>query len=80
MERIRGAFPEDARSVDSRIQSDGFVVEDAPHIWVEHFSQLTTDALKGGDMSTFEAHLTLLSSLLSTADAPTTRCNRYCLR
>jgi hypothetical protein len=72
--RIRDVFPTEAALVDRRLQGDGFVVDEAPYIWVEHFSQRTTDALKGGDLATFQAHLKLLSTVLASADEPTTRC------
>lgn len=74
VERIRRAFPGDAELVDARLHGDGFAVEDAPHIWVEHFSQRTTDALNRGDIATFKAHLGPISSILTSADQPTTRC------
>lgn len=32
--RIRDAFSAEAALVDRRLQGDGFVVEEAPHIWI----------------------------------------------
>jgi hypothetical protein len=74
VECIRRAFPDDARAVDARLHRDGFAIGDAPYMWVERFSQRTTDALKRDDFSTFTAHLALLSHLLVAADHATARC------
>jgi len=74
VEAIRSAFPEDASAVDARMTREGFETAEAPHIWVEYFSQKTTDALKGDASGTAEAHLRLLSQLLDTGDEATKRC------
>jgi hypothetical protein len=43
-------------------------------VWVERFSQQTTDAIKGRDFIKAEAHLKLLSRLLASGDEATIRC------
>jgi hypothetical protein len=74
VEGIRTAFPADAETIDTLMTSEGFDPKDAPHIWIEHFSQRTTDALKGGCTAEAESHLSLLSRLLDTADDDTEKC------
>ena len=69
---LRIAFPEQAAQIDQAVDHDGY--EDAPHTWVERFSQFTTDAIKRGDSSTAMAHLKLVSRLLAAGDEATTRC------
>lgn len=58
--------------VDAILLRDGY--EGADFIWVERFSQLTTDAIKGRDFIKAEAHFKLLSRLLAGGDEATTRC------
>lgn len=74
VERIRSAFPEDAVYIDEKLASGGFSVGDVPYLWVEHFSQQTTDALKRGDTRKVKMHFELLSRLLVAADEATVRC------
>lgn len=71
---VRAVFPGEASAIDARLVQDGFEPGEAPHIWLEHFSQHTTDALKSGNTSLAEAQLKLMSRLLAGADEPTTRC------
>jgi hypothetical protein len=72
VEALRAAFPEQAAQIDGALDRDGY--EDAPHTWVERFSQFTTDAIKRGESSTAIAHLSLVSRLLAAGDEPTRRC------
>jgi len=72
VEAIRAAFPEQASQIDEALAQDGY--EDAPHTWVERFSQFTTDAIRRGEYSTATAQLNLVSRLLATGDEPTLRC------
>ncbi len=69
---IRDSFPAEAEQIDAALDREGY--EDAPHIWVERFSQFTTDAIKRRDSSTAAAHLSLLARLLAEGDEPTLRC------
>jgi hypothetical protein len=71
-ESIRRAFPKEATIVDVIVQRDGF--ENAHYIWVEQFSQLTTDAIRTGDYEKSKAHLILLSGVLSRGDDAIKRC------
>ena len=71
---VRAAFLQEAASVDDAVVKDGFVVEDAPFIWLERFSQLTTNAIKSGDFGKAKAHLTLISCLVEAGDPHTERC------
>jgi hypothetical protein len=72
VESIRRAFPKEATIVDAIVQRDGF--ENAHYIWVEQFSQLTTDAIRTGDYEKSKAHLILLSGVLGRGDDATKRC------
>jgi hypothetical protein len=74
VEKLITAFPDDAAWIDERMQSQGFEPREAPYIWIEHFSQRTTDALKVGNTTQAVSHLNLISRLLFTADVPTERC------
>jgi hypothetical protein len=74
VERVRTAFPAEAQAVDAVLLQDGFVPLEAPNIWVERFSQRTTDALKGGDTARAGEHLKFISHMLDGADEPTIRC------
>lgn len=47
----------------------GFDIEEAPYIWLERFSQFTTDAIKQGELNRAAEHLKLLSGLLEKAGA-----------
>jgi len=71
---VRSAFPDDARLIDTSLRDDHFEVEESPHIWLERFSQFTTNAIKRGQYATASEHLNLLSALLTAADEPTIRC------
>ena len=71
---VRTAFPLEASSIDTALRHDGFELADAPHIWLERFSQLTTDALKQGEFARAAEHLRLISGLLDAGDEPTARC------
>jgi hypothetical protein len=71
---VRAAFPDEARSVDKILLDDCFEVEESPHIWLEHFSQLTTDAIKAGQFDHASAHLNLISHLLEGADELAVQC------
>src|SRR4051812_35912021 len=79
--RIRAALPNDAAGVDECMRShhssfdDWDPVVEMPNIWVEAFSQCTTDAIKNGEMARAESHLKLISRLLHEAeDEDTVRC------
>jgi hypothetical protein len=72
VESIRRAFPKEAAQVDAIVQRDGF--ENAHCIWVEHFSQLTTNAIRARDYEKSKARLILLSGVLSRGDSATKRC------
>lgn len=72
VEALRAAFPEQATQIDEALDRDGY--EDAPHTWVERFSQFTTDAIGRGDSSTAASHLKLVSRLLAAGDESTLRC------
>jgi hypothetical protein len=69
---VRAAFPDEAESVDAVLEQQGH--EDAPHIWFERFSQLTTDAIKRRDFSKATKHVALLSRLVASGDEQTARC------
>lgn len=71
---IRASFPDDASSIDERMTREGFDPNDAPYIWIEHFSQCTTDALIERNAARAEAHLKLLSRLLDAGDERTAKC------
>ena len=71
---VRGAFPEDAARIDAILRDNCFDVEESPHIWLEHFSQFTTNAIKVSQFDVAKAHLGLISSLLEGADEPSIRC------
>ena len=66
-------FPEDARSIDAAMRSDDWDPDDAPYIWIEKFSQRTTDAVKGERDQKAERHLAFMSRMLDTADEETRR-------
>ena len=74
VEKIIAAFPDDAAWVNARMQSQGFEPKEAPYIWVEQFSQRTTDALKARDNAKAELHLKLMSNLFLTADVASAKC------
>lgn len=73
VEAIRAALPEEASDVDAVLQRDGYE-EDAHHTWIERFSQLTTDAIKGRDFFKATEHLQLVARLLDRGDEETIRC------
>jgi hypothetical protein len=72
VENVRAAFAVEAASVDAILEQQG--CEHAPHIWLERFSQFTTDAIKRGDLSTATKHLALLSRLVASGDEQISRC------
>jgi len=72
VDAIRAAFPEEVAHIDPALSRDGYV--EAHHIWVERFSQCTTDAIRRGDQSKAASHLKLLSALLNRGDEATRRC------
>jgi hypothetical protein len=72
VDALRASFPKEAVLVDQALLSSGY--EDAPHTWVERFSQCTTDAIGRGEFSTAEQHLKLVSTLLAHGDENTHRC------
>lgn len=74
VERLRAAFPEDAARADKRAFDHGFEPGEAPYSWVEHFSQLTTDAIKGQDFATAERHMREVSAILAAGDEEVIRC------
>ena len=74
VETVRSTFPCEAKPIDTRLRADYFDTEESPHVWLELFSQLTTDAIKVGEFSKASSHLKLLSALLTSADEPTRRC------
>ena len=71
---VRSAFPREARLIEAGLRDGCYDVEESPHIWLERFSQLTTNAIKEGQQSKASEHFKLLSALLADADEPTTRC------
>lgn len=71
---VRAAFPLDAAVIDRLMKQDYFDVDESPHIWLEHFSQHTTDAIVAADYAVAEAHLKFMSGLLEGADEETIRC------
>jgi len=71
VEAIRAAFPEDAEVTDAAL---GVEYEDAHYTWVERFSQLTTDAIRRGELTRAAAHLKHVSALLARGDDATLRC------
>jgi hypothetical protein len=74
VESVRAAFPEDASSIDAMFQRVEWEVGEAPTIWLEHFSQLTTDAIRQSDLKRADCHLRFMSELLERADQAATRC------
>lgn len=72
VEAVRAAFAEEAASVDAILEQQGY--GDAPHIWLERFSQFTTNAIKRGDFTKATKHLVLLSRLVASGDEQTRRC------
>lgn len=74
VERLRAAFPNDAACVDRRVADQGLGRHESPYSWVEHFSQLTTDAIKGKDLTTAERHLQEVSAILASGDEEVVRC------
>ena len=72
VESIRAAWPEEAALIDADLLACGF--ENAPHIWIERFSQFTTNAIGRGEFSTASRQLDLLSQLLAAGDEETARC------
>ena len=74
VELLRAAFPEDAVQADKRVGDQGFEPNEAPYLWVEHFSQLTTDAMKGRDFEKAAGHMREVSALLPNADEEVVKC------
>ena len=74
VERLRAVFPDDAARADKRVSDQGFEPGEAPFIWVEYFSQLTTDAIKGKDFTTAGRHMREVSAILAGGDAEIARC------
>ena|SRR5690348_16982872 len=74
VEEVRSAFPCEAQSIDTGLLADYFDIDKSPHVWLERFSQLTTNAIKVGEFSKASTHLKLLSALLTSVDEPTKRC------
>lgn len=74
MRQIREAFPDDASWADVKMQVQGFDMEEAPHVWIEQFSQRTTELLKSADWFKAGRHFDVMSKILETADSATTRC------
>ena len=72
VESIRAAWPEEAALIDEDLSACGF--ENAPHIWIERFSQFTTNAIGRGEFSTATRQLHLLSRLLAAGDGETAKC------
>jgi hypothetical protein len=73
VEAVRAAFPEEAAMADAILLRDGYD-EDAHFIWLEHFSQFTTDAINRLDFTRATDHLNLLSGIVAGGDEPTVRC------
>ena len=73
VELVRSAFPEDAALADGLLLRDGFD-ENAHFIWLEHFSQLTTDAIKRLEFTKVNQHLNLFSHIVAGGDEPTVQC------
>jgi hypothetical protein len=62
VEKLRAAFPEQASQVDAAMARDHY--GEAPHIWIERFSQLTTNAIRRGDTGIAAKHLDRVAALL----------------
>ena len=73
-ERLRAAFPEDAARADERVGDQGFELNEAPYLWVEHFSQFTTDAINGREFARAASHMREVSALLAGADEDVVKC------
>jgi hypothetical protein len=74
IERLRAAFPDDAARADKRVGDQGFGPSEAPYSWVEHFSQLTTDAINGQDFAKAASHMCEVSAILAAGDEEIARC------
>jgi hypothetical protein len=72
VEAIRAAWPEEAALIDADMSRCGY--ENAPHAWIERFSQFTTNAIGRGEFSTATRQLLLLSQLLAAGDEETAKC------
>ncbi len=72
VESIRRDCPEEAALIEADLQVCFY--EDAPHIWLERFSQFTTNAIGRGEFSTASRQLNLLSQLLAAGDEATAQC------
>ena len=72
VESIRADWPEEAALIDADLFDCGY--ENAPHIWIERFSQFTTNAIGRGEFSTASRQLDLLSRLLAAGGEETTKC------
>ena len=72
VESVRATFPVEGARVDAILLQEGY--DYAPNIWLERFSQFTTDAIKQGNVALAAEHFTLFSALVAGADEATTRC------
>jgi hypothetical protein len=72
VEAIRKAWPEEAALIDADLHVCGY--ENAPHAWIERFSQFTTDAIGRGEFATASRQLELLSQLAAAGGETTTQC------
>ncbi len=72
IQAIRNLFPKEAERIDEFVASSKGD-KTTTYIWLEHFSQFTTDAIKRGDFENAEKHLKLLSNLILNADETTNR-------
>jgi len=72
VDSIREAWPEEAALIDADLLASGY--ENAPHVWIERFSQFTTNAIGRGEFTTASRQLELLSRLASEGDEATVQC------
>lgn len=72
VDEIRRAFPAEGAEIDVAHSRDGY--EGAPHIWIERFSQLTTNEIRRKEFAKACAHLNVLSRLVASGDESTRRC------
>jgi hypothetical protein len=67
-EEISARFPNEAKLADAYLAENWFDA-DAHEIWLEQFSQETTDAMSRRDEASVMEHLSFISQLLRNADA-----------
>ncbi len=70
---VRAAFPQEAALADEMLVRDEYD-EDAYFIWLEHFSQFTTDAIKRLEFAKAQEHLNLFSRIVAGGNPAAVRC------